>query len=216
LARSSGRPGRRGPGRRAAGPEAADTAPGLATGVAPAPSLAAATLPRLWQGIGYRPLTAYEPARPLFDYVAVPWPAPGAPDLGWGAFALDAGGVVADAGGVVADARGERLVGAVLAERDGGSLLLHGPVVVRDEGAVDVAAQLVAAVLDHALALGAGTVFARPLGLDRVWIRAGFIPVPESSLPSALAGQPGSGDGLYAWRGGSALWTLRQSAGDDA
>ena len=46
--------------------------------------------------------------------------------------------------------------------------------------------------------------------LDRVWVRFGFIPVPEVALPSALTGRPGVG--LYAWRGGSALWTLREAA----
>jgi hypothetical protein len=51
-------------------------------------------------------------------------------------------------------------------------------------------------------------IFTRPQGLDRVWIRFGFIPVPESTLPQGLAGRPGVG--LYAWRGGSALWTLRE------
>jgi hypothetical protein len=43
-------------------------------------------------------------------------------------------------------------------------------------------------------------------------VRFGFIPVPESTLPPALAGRPGAG--LYAWRGGSALWTLREAARD--
>jgi hypothetical protein len=67
----------------------------------------------------------------------------------------------------------------------------------------------VAAALDHAVALGAETLFTRPQGLDRVWVRFGFIPVPESTLPVGLAGR--SGVGLYAWRGGSALWTLREA-----
>jgi hypothetical protein len=75
-----------------------------------------------------------------------------------------------------------------------------------------VAAQLVAAALDHATAAGAGTVFTRPQGLDRIWVRFGFIPLPESTLPGRLAGHPGVG--LYAWRGGSALWTLREAARD--
>jgi len=57
-------------------------------------------------------------------------------------------------------------------------------------------------------AAGVRTVYARPQGLDRVWVRFGFIPVPESTLPAGLAGRPGAG--LFAWRGGSALWTLRE------
>jgi len=161
-----------------------------------APSLASATLPRVWQGIGYRPLPDPAVARALFDFAAVALPAT-APALAWGAYATAA--------------RGERLVGAVAGERDRGDVLLHGPVVSTDEGPDDpleVAAQLVAATLDHAAALGAVTVFARPQGLDRVWVRFGFIPVPEVTLPAPLAGR--AGVGLYAWRGGSALWTLRE------
>ena len=78
--------------------------------------------------------------------------------------------------------------------------------------ALEVAAQIVAAALDHAAALGVITIYARPQGLDRVWIRFGFIPVPEVALPATLAGRPGVG--LYAWRGGTALWTFREAAND--
>jgi len=166
------------------------------TGRPSAPSLASATLPRVWQGIGYRPLPDAAAARALFDFAAVPWPA-APPALAWGAYA--------------AGARGERLVGALAGEQHRGDVLLHGPVVSPDEGPDDpleVAAQLVAATLDHVGALGATTVFARPQGLDRVWVRFGFIPVPEVTLPAPLAGR--AGVGLYAWRGGSALWTLRE------
>ena len=96
--------------------------------------------------------------------------------------------------------------------------MLHGPVVdTRDGGPatdpldpLEVAGQLLAAALDHATALGVTTLYARPQGLDRVWVRFGFIPVPEVALPPALAGRTGAG--LYAWRGGSALWTLREAA----
>jgi hypothetical protein len=168
------------------------------TGRPAAPSLASATLPRVWQGIGYRPLPDAAAARPLFDFAAVPWPTT-PPALAWGAYA--------------AGARGERLVAAVAGEQERGDVLLHGPVVSTDHGPDDpleVAAQLVAATLDHAAALGATTVFARPQGLDRVWVRFGFIPVPEVTLPAPLAGR--FGVGLYAWRGGSALWTLREAA----
>jgi hypothetical protein len=161
------------------------------------PSLASATLPRVWQGIGYRPLPDAAAARALFDFAAVSWPTEIA--LAWGAF--------------TAGTRSETLVGAVVGERSRGDALLHGPVVRTDADAPDdpleVAAQLVGATLDHAVALGVVTVFARPAGLDRVWVRFGFIPVPEVTLPGPLAGRPGVG--LYAWRGGSALWTLREA-----
>jgi hypothetical protein len=137
-------------------------------------------------------------ARALFEFAAVPWPAGDDIALAWGA---------ATAGNA-----GERLVGAVLAERSGPAMLLHGPVVVVESEPLEVASQLVAAVLDHATAAGVVTLFARPQSLDRVWVRFGFIPVPEGTLPPALAGRPGAG--LYAWRGGSALWTLREAARD--
>jgi hypothetical protein len=201
LARSSG--GGRAGGRRPAAPRSTP-APSPAL---PAPSLASATLPRVWEGVGYRPLTDAAQARALFDFAAIPWPAEVA--LAWGAWTAGAGG--------------ERLVGAVAAERHAATAMLHGPVIdarvdsptVGREGAptanpMEVAGQLVAAALDHATALGATTLYARPQGLDRVWIRFGFIPVPEVALPPALAGRPGVG--LYAWRGGSALWSLREAA----
>ncbi len=167
-----------------------------------APSLASATLPRVWQGIGYRPLPDATAAGPLFDFAAVPWP-PTPPVAAWGAFA--------------AGARGERLVGVVVVEQNRREALLHGPVVSTDAGLDDpleVAAQLVAAVLDHTAALGAQTVFARPQGLDRVWVRFGFIPVPEVTLPAPLTARAGLG--LYAWRGGSALWSFHRGGSDTA
>ncbi|MBI3635479.1 MAG: hypothetical protein HY216_04570 [Candidatus Rokubacteria bacterium] len=141
-------------------------------------------------------------ARPLFDFAALPWPERTAIAFAWGAFAA---------------VGGERLVGAVVAHAAERNLMLHGPVVrVGDPAADDqstpleIAAQLVAAALDHAAAQGAETVFARPQGLDRVWVRFGFIPVPGSTLPADLDDQRGLG--LYAWRGGSALWTLREAS----
>ena len=175
-------------GSRSAGPRPA---------AVPVPSLASATVPRVWQGIGYRPLPDAAIARPLFDFAAVPWPEADIA-LSWGA--------------VTAGNGGERLVGGVVAERSGPAMLLHGPVVVLETEPLEVASQLVAAVLDHATATGVVTVFARPQSLDRVWVRFGFIPVPESTLPPALAGRKGAG--LYAWRGGSALWTLREASRD--
>jgi hypothetical protein len=186
--------GRRSKSRRPT-PDLHETSP--ETGRPSAPSLASATLPRVWQGIGYRPLPDAAAARPLFDFAALSWPA-APPALAWGAHA--------------AGDRGERLIGALVAEQHRGDVLLHGPVVSTDAGLDDpleVASQLVAAALDHATALGATTVFARPQSVDRVWVRFGFIPVPEVTLPPPLAARTGAG--LYAWRGGSALWTLREA-----
>jgi len=199
----SNRTGGRAGGRRPAAqqPSSPDDASG--DRAAATPSLAAATLPRVWQDVGYRPLADAERARALFDFAAVPWPERVA--LAWGAWMAGGGG--------------ERLVGAVAAERHATTAMLHGPVVVteelgRREGApadpLEIAGQLLIAAIDHATALGAVTLYARPQGLDRVWVRFGFIPVPEVALPPALAGRPGVG--LYAWRGGSALWTLREAA----
>jgi hypothetical protein len=166
--------------------------------VAPAgaPSLEDATRARLWESVALRPLAEPTQARSLFDFVAMPWPDPESVAVAWGAFS----------------ATDDELVAAVLAERGGRAVLLHGPLVRTDRlGTLDplkLASQLLVPVLDHAGALGADTAFARPQGLDRVWIRFGFIPVPESALPAAFAGRPGAG--LYGWRGGSALWTLRE------
>ncbi len=131
----------------------------------------------------------------LFDFAAVAWPETATLTVAWGAFVAEPT---------------ERLVGAAVGERASSALFVHGPVVVTDQDPMEVAAQLVAAVIDPAAALAIDTLFTRPQGLDRVWVRFGFIPVPESSLPAALGGRPGIG--LYAWRGGSALWSLRPPA----
>jgi len=147
--------------------------------------------------VGYRPLADASRARALFDFAAVPWPEPVA--FAWGAFLAGPGG--------------ERLIGALAAERHATTAMVFGPVIDSRESIQDpleVASQLVAAAIDHATALGAATLYTRPQGLDRVWVRFGFIPVPEVALPPALAGRPGAG--LYAWRGGSALWSLREAA----
>ena len=186
---SSGRAG----GRRPAAP--GSTPP--PDEASPAPSLASATLPRVWQDVGYRPLADVARARALFDFAAVSWPEPVA--FAWGAFLADAGG--------------ERLIGALAAERHATTAMVFGPVIDSRETIPDpleTASQLVAAAIDHATALGAATLYTRPQGLDRVWVRFGFIPVPEVALPPSLAGRPGAG--LYAWRGGSALWSLRELA----
>ena len=174
---------------RAGSPSRDSSRPGA--GSAPAPTLASATVPRVWQGIGYRPLSDAAQARPLFDYAALPWPERADLAFAWGA--TDGA---------------ERLIGALLVGRSGAVAMLDGPVVVAGDDPLEIAAQLLAAVLDHAAAAGIRTVYARPQGLDRVWVRFGFIPVPESTLPPELAGRPGAG--LYAWRGGSALWSLRE------
>ena len=190
MARSSAR--RRRPGSERDAAPTLPAAPGPASGL----SLSTVTAPRVWQGIGYRPLPAPDAARFLFDFAAIAWPEGGVM-FGWGAFAAGEGSP-------------ERLIGALVVEVAAEAALLHGPVVVEGDDRLEIAAQLVAATLDHATALSAQTIFSRPQGLDRIWVRFGFIPVPEGTLPSALAGAPATG--LYAWRGGSALWTLREAA----
>jgi hypothetical protein len=157
---------------------------------------APAPVPRTWQGFALRPLDDAGQARPLFDLAALPWPSAANPLLAWGAFRT--------AG------EGDTLIGAVIAESTGRAGLLHGPVVTAEREALDLAAQLVGAIIDHATAGGVQTLFARPQGLDRLWVRFGFIPVPEGALPPALS--TGPADGLYAWRGGSAVWSLRDAA----
>jgi len=148
--------------------------------------------------VGYRPLSDPNSVRPLFDFAAVGWPDTESLDFGWGAF--------------TAHGAGEHVVGAVLAERYDAAIMLHGPVIIDGQDPREIAAQLVAAAIDHASALGAQTIFARPQGLDRIWVRFGFIPVPENFLPRPLSLR--SEVGLYAWRGGSALWTLRNAANE--
>jgi hypothetical protein len=105
---------------------------------------------------------------------------------------------------------GERVLGALLIERAGTSAMLHGPVVVLPpetpaEAALEIAAELLSALLARAEGAGFDTLYTRPQGLDRIWVRHGFIPVPEAELPRALRGRPGVG--LYGWRGGTALWS---------
>ena len=171
---------------------AARTAPD----VSPAP-------PRVSEGVEYGPLGDLAPAQQLFSFAAAAFPSPSDVDRAWGAWLA----------GRREDAPA-RLVGALLMERHGASAMLYGPVVVgtadeREIASLDVAAQLVATVLEEAAARGIETLFARPQGLDRVWIRYGFIPVPEGALPLALRQRPGAG--LFAYRGGSALWTFRET-----
>jgi hypothetical protein len=82
---------------------------------------------------------------------------------------------------------------------------LKGAPPASSDDPLDLADRLLAQVLAHAAPNGIETLFARPQGLDRLWVRAGFIPMPEVELPSALRGCPGLG--LFAWRGGSAIWS---------
>jgi hypothetical protein len=146
-----------------------------------------------WAPLAYRPLTApWEPALELFRFAGAWAPSGEHIDSGWGAW------------------DGERLAGAALTERAGASAMLHGPVVVAPadatgESALQAASELLASVLQHAVAQGIETVFTRPQGLDRIWVRHGFIPVPEAELPAALRGR--AGVGLFGWRGGTALWS---------
>lgn len=146
-----------------------------------------------WDSLAFRALG--EPAREareIFGFVGA-W-APPAADIaaGWGAW------------------EGERLVGAALLERAEGAAMLHGPAItappdVEPESALDAAADLVALALAWTEGAKIETLFARPQGLDRVWVRSGFIPVPEAELPAALRGRPGVG--LFGWRRGTALWS---------
>ena len=141
----------------------------------------------------YRPLTApWAPALQLFRFVGAWAPAPERIDVGWGA------------------GDGERLSAALLAERAASFAMLHGPVVVAapaaaPEAALEVAAGLLLAALRYAAAEAIDTLVTRPQGLDGLWVRHGFIPVPEAELPKALRGRPGLG--LFGWRGDSALWS---------
>src|SRR5262245_42232793 len=160
--------------RRATGPPAAE--PGRSTSQDPAP--------RVWQGVQYRPSQAAgAEVRRLFDFAGAWSPPPSPGELGWEAVA------------------GERMVGGILVERHGAHGFIHGPVVVEPPAStepLEVAAQLVAPVLGQAAESGVDTLFTRPQGLDRVWVRLGFIPVPEATLPAPLRGRPGTG--LHAWR----------------
>jgi hypothetical protein len=140
--------------------------------------------PRTWQGIVYRPCQAGAgEVRRLLDFVGAWTPPPTPGELAW-------------------EARAEaRLIGGVVVEVDGAVGFVHGPVVIEPPGgadALEVAAQLVAPLLEEAGPRGLTTFFTRPQGLDRLWVRFGFVPVPEASVPAALRGRPGTG--LHMWR----------------
>ncbi len=146
------------------------------------------------EGLAYRALPdPPRDARDLFGFVGAWTPPDTAVSAGWGAW------------------DGDRLVGALLLERAGRAAMLYGPVVVAAESTdpelpFDTAFRL----LEHALSLGEAqgidTLYARPQGLDRIWVRSGFIPIPEADLPEALRGRPGLG--LFGWRAGSAIWSM--------
>jgi hypothetical protein len=153
--------------------------------VAPAAGSAPIVLePRTWQGVVYRPCQGGAPAvRQLFQFAGAFAPDPSPEEIAWEARS------------------GDRLIGGVLCERRGPHGFIHGPVVVDPPDGVEpieVAAQLVAPLVDSARALPLDSLFTRPQGLDRVWVRLGFVPMPEAFLPAALRGRPGSG--LHVWR----------------
>jgi hypothetical protein len=149
--------------------------------------------------LAHRPLAPpWEPALELFRFAGAWAPPPADVHAGWGAW------------------EGDRLLGALLMERAGPAAMLHGAVVVAPAGmpteeVLSVASELVAQALAHAAASGIETVFVRPQSLDRVWVRNGFIPVPEAELPRGLQGRPGLG--LFGWRGGTALWSTAGRGG---
>jgi hypothetical protein len=146
-----------------------------------------------WGELTFQALTPpWDPALELFRFVGA-W-APPARQIEW-------------AWGFEDD---ERLRGALVAERSGTNAMLHGPVVVAPadtspDAAIEVAGELLTRWLRHVETAGVDTVFARPQGLDRIWVRHGFIPMPEAELPKPLRGRPGTG--LFGWRGGTALWS---------
>ena len=146
-----------------------------------------------WGEVSYRSLGApWGDALELFRFAGAWAPEPEGIDCAWGA------------------ADGGRLCGALVTERATSYAMLHGPVVVAPpnaapEAALDVATELLLAALQHLPTQGIDTVVTRPQGLDRLWVRQGFIPIPEAELPRALRGRPGQG--LFGWRGGSALWS---------
>jgi hypothetical protein len=159
------------PARRPASPPAAGSAPTVPE-------------PRIWQGVVYRPCQVGAPAvRQLFQFAGAYAPASDAEELAW-------------------EAEGAgRILGGVLCERDGSYGFIHGPVVVEPPAGtepLEVAAQLVAPLVDLARVLPLDSLFTRPQGLDRVWVRLGFVPMPEAFLPPTLRGRPGSG--LHVWR----------------
>jgi hypothetical protein len=146
------------------------------------------------EGLEYRALSdPPREARDLFGFVGAWVPPDAAVSTGWGAW------------------DGDRLVGALLLERAGRAAMLYGPVVVVPESTdpeppLDIAFRLLEQALSLAEVQGIEALYTRPQGLDRIWVRTGFIPIPEADLPEALRGRPGLG--LFGWRGGSAIWSM--------
>lgn len=99
----------------------------------------------------------------------------------------------------------ESLVGALMVERCESTGMIHGPIVVNVADPLDAGVHLVSALLSHAHALRLSTLFTRPQGLDRVWVRFGFVPAADAMLPEPLKGQPGIG--LFVWRESPGLLT---------
>ncbi len=169
--------------------------------VAPFAPLASPPTP---EGVVFESLTERaDEARRLFSYVGAWAPPTASGEVAWGAW--------------VGRETDRKMIGAMLLEKKGAAGMLHGPVVVLTPGAswepMEIAGRLLAALMSQATGSGVETLFARPQGLDRVWVRFGFIPVPEADLPRAFKGRPGSG--LFAWRGGTALWSTRKPPADE-
>jgi hypothetical protein len=192
-------------------------------------------LPRIAGGVDCGLLDDVTAALQLFAFAAAATPPPSAIDCALGAWLSPEEPPTSGATEPV-----QPLVGALLIERAGPAAMLHGPVVIVERARVGqareplgalpggdpqaspgpghgvaerpgiaIAADLVAAALELASRRGTETIFVRPQGLDRIWVRFGFIPVPEVALPGALRGRPGAG--LFAYRGGSALWSIREA-----
>ena len=136
------------------------------------------------EGLAYRALSdPSREARDLFGFVGAWAPPDAAVSTGWGAW------------------DGDRLVGALLLER-----VVVVPESTDPETPLDIALRLLEHALSLAEAQGIETLYTRPQGLDRIWVRTGFIPIPEADLPEPLRGRPGLG--LFGWRGGSAIWSM--------
>ena len=150
----------------------------------PVPPASPVLGPRAWQGVTYRPCQpGASEVRDLYRFAGAWCPPAADGEVAWEA---------------VVDGR---VLGGVLVERADGAGFVHGPVVVEPPTGAEplaIAAQLIAAVLDQAGAAALDTLFARPLGLDRVWVRLGFVPIPEAALPAVLRNRPGTG--LHCWR----------------
>ena len=199
MAGRSSRPGR----RRPEAPRAESSRAAGSTAAPGAPSLDEATRPRPWQDLELRPLADPIEARPLFDFAAVPWPEPWiSPSAGVRSWrrAAHARRRARRASGTRHPSQRSSRCARNTVDGDGPS---------RSNGARPRPTAHCRADgdrhLDHAAALGADTAFARPQGLDRVWIRYGFIPVPEAALPAA-----------FAHGGCRPLWLARRERAVDA